>query len=476
MLTTFMTAVAVLALLYVMTGVKIVRQGYRYTIEHFGRFVRVAEPGFNYVTPFFYRVGRKINMMEQVLEIPGQEIITKDNAMVAVDGVVFFQVLDPAKAAYEVSDLYTAITALSTTNLRTVMGSMDLDETLSKRDEINTRLLSVVDQATEAWGVKITRVELRDIRPPQDIVNAMTRQMKAEREKRAVILEAEGMRQSAILKAEGEKQSAILSAEGAREAAFREAEARERAAQAEATATKAVSDAIEQGSAQAINYFVAQKYVEAVGEFARSPNAKTILFPVEATQLIGTLGGIGELAKEAFGDGSAARRRRRPRPRRACPKLRNERLSPRSRLAVADRRRRAADRRTHRAGILPDLHRRRGDRDRTVRCAAGRYRPHAARAFRYTRDPLARVGGRRVLCDRATTTRRSASQRSRRVGCSARWCRSSSRSMRNGGRVRVGDGEWTARGGPAAVGERVRIVDVDGNCLKVEPEHTLPPA
>ena len=301
MLTTFMTAIAVLALLFVIMGVTIVRQGYRYTIEHFGRFVRVAEPGFNYVTPFFYRVGRRINMMEQVLEIPGQEIITRDNAMVAVDGVVFFQVLDPAKAAYEVSDLYMAITALSTTNLRTVMGSMDLDETLSKRDEINSRLLSVVDQATESWGVKITRVELRDIRPPQDIVNAMTRQMKAEREKRAVILEAEGSRQSAILRAEGEKQSAILSAEGAREAAFREAEARERAAEAEASATKAVSDAIEQGSGQAINYFIAQKYVEAVAEFARSPNAKTILFPVEATQLIGTLGGIAELAKQSVG-------------------------------------------------------------------------------------------------------------------------------------------------------------------------------
>jgi len=301
MLATFMLAIAVLAFLLVMMSVKIVRQGYRYTIEHFGRFVRVAEPGFNFVPAFFYRVGRRINMMEQVLEIPGQEIITKDNAMVAVDGVVFFQVLDPAKAAYEVSDLYLAITALSTTNLRTVMGSMDLDETLSKRDEINTRLLSVVDQATESWGVKITRVELRDIRPPQDIVNAMTRQMKAEREKRAVILEAEGMRQSAILKAEGEKQSAILSAEGEREAAFRAAEARERSAQAEAAATKAVSDAIEQGSAQAINYFVAQKYVDAIAGFATSPNAKTILFPVEATQLVGTLGGIGELARQALG-------------------------------------------------------------------------------------------------------------------------------------------------------------------------------
>jgi regulator of protease activity HflC (stomatin/prohibitin superfamily) len=306
MLTSFLIAIAVLVFLYLMIGVKIVRQGYRYTIEHFGRFTRVAEPGFNFVTPFFYRVGRRINMMEQVLDIPGQEIITKDNAMVAVDGVVFFQVLDPAKAAYEVSDLYLAIMALSTTNLRTVMGSMDLDETLSKRDEINTRLLAVVDNATENWGVKITRVELRDIRPPQDIVTAMTRQMKAEREKRAIILEAEGSRQSAILRAEGEKQSAILSAEGSREAAFREAEARERAAQAEASATKAVSDAIESGSGQAINYFIAQKYVEAIAEFARSPNAKTILFPVEATQLIGTLGGIAELAKDAVGSSSSA--------------------------------------------------------------------------------------------------------------------------------------------------------------------------
>ena len=301
MLTSFLIAVAVLAFVFVLMGVKIVRQGYRYTIEHFGRFVRVAEPGFNYVTPFFYRVGRKINVMEQVLDIPGQEIITRDNAMVAVDGVVFFQVLDAAKAAYEVSDLYGAIMALSTTNLRTVMGSMDLDETLSKRDEINARLLAVVDHATEAWGVKITRVELKDIRPPSDIVNAMTRQMKAEREKRAAILEAEGMRASEILRAEGEKQAAILSAEGSREAAFREAEARERAAEAEAKATTLVSNAIADGNAQAINYFIAQKYVEAVGEFARSPNAKTILFPVEATQLIGTLGGIAELAKDALG-------------------------------------------------------------------------------------------------------------------------------------------------------------------------------
>ncbi|WP_114228809.1 MULTISPECIES: SPFH domain-containing protein [Sphingomonas] len=301
MLTIVTLLVAALVVLYAMMSIKIVHQGFRFTIEHFGRFVRVAEPGFNFLPAFFYRVGRRINMMEQVLDIPGQEIITKDNAMVAVDGVVFFQVLDAAKAAYEVSDLYTAIMQLSTTNLRTVMGSMDLDETLSKRDEINVRLLQVVDHATEAWGVKITRVELKDIRPPSDIVNAMTRQMKAEREKRANILESEGLRASEILRAEGEKQAKILQAEGLKEAAFREAEARERAAQAEAAATKAVSDAIEGGSSQAINYFIAQKYVEAISGFATSPNAKTILFPIEATQLIGTLGGIGELAKEVFG-------------------------------------------------------------------------------------------------------------------------------------------------------------------------------
>jgi regulator of protease activity HflC (stomatin/prohibitin superfamily) len=321
MLTTLMTAVAVLALLFVMMSVKIVRQGYRFTIEHFGRFTRVAEPGFNFVPPFFYRVGRRINMMEQVLDIPGQEIITKDNAMIAVDGVVFFQVLDAAKAAYEVSDLYMALMALSTTNLRTVMGSMDLDETLSRRDEINARLLSVVDQATEPWGVKITRVEVRDIRPPSNIVEAMARQMKAEREKRAVILEAEGQRQSEILRAEGQKQAQILEAEGNRERVYREAEARERAAQAEAAATKVVSDAIESGSAQAINYFVAQKYVEALGKFATSPNAKTILFPVEATQLIGSLGGIGEIAKEVFTEGKTSSPAPAPRGKPGVPRV-----------------------------------------------------------------------------------------------------------------------------------------------------------
>ena len=293
----------VVVVLYLFSSIKIVRQGYQYTIERFGKFTNVAQPGLTIIMPIFYRIGRRVNMMEQVLDIPGQEIITKDNAMVAVDGVVFFQVLDAAKAAYEVSDLYVAIMQLATTNLRTVMGSMDLDELLSKRDEINARLLSVVDHATEAWGVKITRVELKDIRPPADIVNAMTRQMKAEREKRATILESEAARQNEINRAEGLKQAQILEAEGRKEAAFRDAEARERSAQAEAAATKMVSDAIEAGSTQSLNYFIAQKYVEAVSLFATSPNAKTILFPVEATQLIGTLGGIGELAKEALGSG-----------------------------------------------------------------------------------------------------------------------------------------------------------------------------
>jgi regulator of protease activity HflC (stomatin/prohibitin superfamily) len=292
---------AILAIAFVAMGVTVVRQGYQYTIERFGRFTQVARPGFTLIVPFVDRIGRRINMMEQVLDIPGQEIITRDNAMVSVDGVVFFQVLDAAKAAYEVSELYVAIMQLTTTNLRTVMGSMDLDETLSKRDEINARLLSVVDHATNAWGIKITRVEVKDIRPPADIVNAMGRQMKAEREKRAQILEAEGSRASNILRAEGEKQGQILQAEGRREAAFRDAEAREREAEAEAKATQLVSEAIAGGNAQAMNYFIAQKYVEAVGKFATSPNAKTILFPVEATQLIGTLGGIGALAKEAFG-------------------------------------------------------------------------------------------------------------------------------------------------------------------------------
>ncbi|WP_128891734.1 SPFH domain-containing protein [Erythrobacter sp. HKB08] len=299
---TLVLIVAVLALI-LFTTVRVVKQGFVYTIERLGKFTKAAEPGLHILVPFVDRIGRKINMMEQVLDIPGQEIITKDNAMVGVDAVVFFQVLDAGKAAYEVANLYAAIMALTTTNLRTVMGSMDLDETLSKRDEINARLLSVVDHATSPWGVKITRVEIKDIRPPIDISEAMARQMKAERLKRAEILEAEGDKTSSILRAEGRKQSAILEAEGKREAAFRDAEARERAAEAEARATEMVSNAIADSGSAAINYFVAQEYTKAVGKFADSPNAKTILFPVEATQLIGSLGGIGELVRGTF-DGS----------------------------------------------------------------------------------------------------------------------------------------------------------------------------
>ncbi len=303
----FLVALLTFAAIFLLMGVRVVRQGYVYTIERLGKYTLAATPGLHLIIPFIDRVGHKVNMMEQVLDIPGQEIITRDNAMVGVDAVVFFQVLDPGKAAYEVANLYVAIMQLTTTNLRTVMGSMDLDETLSKRDEINARLLVVVDAATEPWGIKITRVEIKDIRPPADISNAMARQMKAEREKRAQILEAEGLRAAEILRAEGEKQAQILSAEGRKEAAFRDAEARERAAAAEAEATRVVSEAIAGSGSQALNYFIAQKYTEAVAGFASSPNAKTILFPVEATQLIGTVGGIGELVKDALASEKAAR-------------------------------------------------------------------------------------------------------------------------------------------------------------------------
>ncbi len=302
----FALALLVLAVVGLAQAVVVVRQGFEYTLERFGRYTMTLRPGFNLITPFVDRVGKRINMMEQVLDIPGQEIITKDNAIVGVDGVVFYQVLDPAKAAYEVSDLYNAIVNLTTTNLRTVMGSMDLDETLSKRDAINARLLTVVDQATHPWGIKITRVELKDIRPPADIVNAMGRQMKAEREKRANILEAEGFRQAAILKAEGEKQATILEAEGNREAAFRAAEARERSAEAEAKATQMVSQAIAQGDVQAINYFVAQKYIEALKDFAASPNQKLFILPTDVSGVIGSIAGIAELAKDSLATQKAA--------------------------------------------------------------------------------------------------------------------------------------------------------------------------
>jgi regulator of protease activity HflC (stomatin/prohibitin superfamily) len=296
-----------LALVTVFLGVKVVPQGREFTVERFGRYVRTLQPGLHVITPYIEAVGAKLNMMEQVLDVPSQEVITKDNAMVTVDGVVFFQILDAAKAAYEVSGLEIAILNLVMTNLRTVMGSMDLDELLSQRDRINAQLLHTVDDATTPWGVKVTRIEIKDIAPPSDLVDSMARQMKAERDKRASILEAEGLRQAAILKAEGEKQGAILEAEGRKEAAFRDAEARERAAEAEAKATAMLSQALARGDRQAINYFVAQKYVEAFAQFANSPNQKVVFLPLEVTSLLGSLGGIGEIAREAFGqpNGSA---------------------------------------------------------------------------------------------------------------------------------------------------------------------------
>jgi regulator of protease activity HflC (stomatin/prohibitin superfamily) len=296
---TFAIVVLVLAIIVVWAGVKSVPQGYEWTVERFGRYITTLRPGLNLIVPFIDRIGHKLNMMETVLDVASQEVITKDNALVKVDGVVFFQVLDAARAAYEVADLARSIDALTTTNIRTVMGSMDLDELLSNRDAINARLLAVVDRATEPWGVKVTRIEIRDIKPPTDLVDAMARQMKAERDRRATILEAEGERQAQILRAEGLKQAAILEAEGRREAAFRDAEARERAAEAEARATTLVSDAVAGGSAQALNYFVAQKYVEALQGLVSAPNQRLILMPLEASGVIGAIAGIAELAREA---------------------------------------------------------------------------------------------------------------------------------------------------------------------------------
>src|SRR6478736_4536399 len=284
-----------------------VPQGYQYTLQRFGRYKKTLEPGFHLITPFFESVGRRMNMMEQVLDVARQEVITKDNAMVGVDAVVFYQVLDAAKAAYEVDNLRLAVINLTMTNIRTVVGAMDLDETLSKRDEINHRLLRVVDEATSPWGIKVTRIEIKDIQPPQDLIDSMARQMKAERDKRANILEAEGFRQAAILKAEGEKQSVVLSAEGRKEAAFRDAEARERSAEAEARATDMVSKAIASGNTNALNYFVAQKYVEALKAFASSSNQKVFFLPVEATSVLSSLGGIAELAKDTLQSKGAVR-------------------------------------------------------------------------------------------------------------------------------------------------------------------------
>ena len=296
-MTIFVWILLAFVVITIIKGVRSVPQGYEYTVERFGRYTHTLTPGLGFIIPWIDAIGRKMNMMEQVLDVPSQDVITKDNAVVKVDGVVFFQVLDAAKAAYEVAQLEIAILNLVMTNIRTVLGSMDLDESLSKRDEINSRLLSVVDHATNPWGLKVNRIEIKDIQPPRDLIDSMARQMKAEREKRANILEAEGFRAAAILKAEGEKQAAVLDAEGRREAAFRDAEARERLAEAEARATTMVSTAIAEGDVQAVNYFVAQKYVEALKDFAHSPNQKTLLLPMETTGILGSLAGITELVR-----------------------------------------------------------------------------------------------------------------------------------------------------------------------------------
>jgi regulator of protease activity HflC (stomatin/prohibitin superfamily) len=296
----FSIALVALSVFILWSTVKIVPQGYQFTVERFGRYVKTIKPGLHLLTPFVDRIGRRMNMMEQVLDIPSQEVITRDNASVSTDAIAFIQVMDAAAAAYEVANLNIAIANLAMTNIRTVIGSLDLDQVLSNRDDINERLLRVIDAATQPWGVKVTRVEIKDLSPPADISEAMARQMKAERLKRAEILTAEGEKQSAILRAEGEKQSAILQAEGRREAAFRDAEAREREAEAEAKATTMVSDAIARGDVNAINYFVAQKYVAAFEKLASAPQQKTVIVPAEMSALVGTIAGVGALAQDAL--------------------------------------------------------------------------------------------------------------------------------------------------------------------------------
>ena len=319
-MTWVVAVLAVLAVVLVFRAIKTVPQGYEHTVERFGRYVRTLRPGINVITPFIERVGGRINMMETVLEVPRQDVITRDNAMVSVDGVVFLQVLEAARAAYEVNGLHRAVQNLAMTNIRTVMGSMDLDQLLSQRDRISGEILRVVDEATSAWGTKVTRVEIKDIEPPHDLVDAMGRQMKAERDKRATVLDAEGDKQSEILKAEGTKRAAVLAAEGRREAAFREAEARERAARAEAKATRDVSRAIGAGDPQAINYFLAQKYVDALRALAGASNQKIMFVPVEAAAAMGAIGGLGESVRELLGNsGRDARTAPRPVPTAAAP-------------------------------------------------------------------------------------------------------------------------------------------------------------
>jgi regulator of protease activity HflC (stomatin/prohibitin superfamily) len=302
----FVLVLAALAIFVIFSAVKTVSQGYNWTVERFGRYTNTLRPGLNLIMPLIDRIGHKMNMMEQAIDIPQQDVITKDNATVTVDGLAFFQVIDAAKASYEIANLDQAIIKLTMTNIRSVMGAMDLDQMLSHRDEINERLLRVVDAAVSPWGVKVNRIDIKDIVPPANLVQSMGRQMQAEREKRAEILAAEGSRQSAILKAEGAKQSQILEAEGRREAAFRDAEARERLAQAEAKATEMVSEAVARGDVASLNYFVAQKYIEAFGKLATSPNQKVLIVPMEATAVLGSLAGIGEIARATFGGGDSS--------------------------------------------------------------------------------------------------------------------------------------------------------------------------
>lgn len=288
----------VIVVAFAVKTIKFVPQGYQFVVERFGQYVRTLTPGLNFLNPFIEKVSAQVSMMETVLEVPRQDVITKDNAAVNVDGIVFFQIFEASKSVYNVANLSQAILAITMTNIRTVMGSMDLDELLSQREVINARLLGVVDGATGPWGVKVTRIEIKDIKPPKDIVDSMARQMKAERDKRATVLEAEGDRQAAILKAEGEKQSLILKAEGKKETAYREAEARERLAEAEAKATTMLSDAIGSGNQQALNYFVAQKYVEALKSMASANNQKVLMMPLDTTGIIGSIAGVAELLKD----------------------------------------------------------------------------------------------------------------------------------------------------------------------------------
>lgn len=296
----FVIVLVVFAVIVVSRAVRSIPQGEEWTVERFGRYTHTLQPGLRFIIPLVDQIGAKVNMMETVLDIGSQEVITKDNAMVQADAIAFYQVVDAAAATYEVRNMERALDNLSQTNIRTVIGAMDLDEVLSNRDLINGKLLDVIDQASNPWGIKVTRVEIKDLAPPRDIIDAMGKQMKAEREKRAEILQAEGEKQSAILKAEGVKESQVREAEGRREAAFLDAEARERAGEAEAKATAMVSVAIAEGDVQAVNYFVAQKYTEALRDIAASPNSKTIMVPLEAGSLIGSIAGIGELAKEAM--------------------------------------------------------------------------------------------------------------------------------------------------------------------------------